>query len=176
MLRQRMESLEEAVLAVRAESSTRGHDPPGYGYPQGSKSIQNGAPSGSDTSSYRFPALEQRRPDTIIRVTSPPGREQEHQPSLSPPVEVARRLSVSATSARPEPPPAMHGSFTLGGHCRRASGPLGSAKTTVPVRPSSTTRPADSRAVSRSYYPGGYGNGNPQVVEGQVPSREGNKS
>ncbi|KAF8133629.1 hypothetical protein EV363DRAFT_1324225 [Boletus edulis] len=171
MLRQRMESLEEAVLAVRAEPSTRGHDPPGYGYPQGSKSLQNGVPCSSDTSSYRFPALEQRRPDTIIRVTSP-GREQEHQPSLSPPMEVARRLSVSATSARPEPPPpTMHGSFTLGGHCRRASGPLSSAKTTLPVRPSSTTRPTDSRAVSRQYYPGAYGNGNPQVVEGQ-----GNKS
>jgi hypothetical protein len=177
MLRQRMESLEEAVLAVRTESSTREQDP-GYGYTQSSKSQQNGAPPIVEPPSpYRFPTSEQRRPDAIIRVTSP-GREQEHQSSLSPPMEVARRLSVSATTGRPEAPQAMHSSFSLGGHRRRPSGSQGSAKGTPSMRPlgerSSTTRPTDSRSGSRPYYPGTYGNGNPLLIEG--PTRDGNKS
>ncbi|KAF8550828.1 hypothetical protein OG21DRAFT_366707 [Imleria badia] len=168
MLRQRMESLEEALLAVRAESST---DPPGYGYSQGTKGHQNGV--GTDTpSSYSFPAPEQRRPDPIIRISSP-GREREHQLSLSPPVEVARRLSVSATTSRPE-----HSPFSLGGHRRRPSGSQGSAKCTPPVRPVAerSTRPTESRTAPRLYYPGTYGNGNSLVVEGQTMSRDGNKS
>ena len=177
MLRQRMESLEEALLAVRAESSTREQDPPGYGYPQSTKVHQNGVPTGADpSSSYSFPAPEQRRPETIIRVSSP-GREREHQPSSSPP---ARRLSVSVTSARPESAQALHGSFTLGGHCRRPSGSQGTVKCTPSARPvgerSSTGRPTDLRAGSRLYYPGTYGNGNALVVEGQTTSRDGNKS
>lgn len=179
MLRQRMESLEEALLAVRAESSARGPDTPGYGYSQ-TKSHQNGVPPGAETpSSYRFPGPGQRGPDAIIGATSP-GREQEHQASLSPPIEVTRRLSISVTNPRPEPSSGMHNSFTLGGHTRRPSGSQGSTKTTPPVRSlgerSSTTRSTDSRAVSRVYYPGVYGNGSPMLVEGQTNTRDGNKS
>jgi hypothetical protein len=161
MLRQRMESLEEAVLAVRAEPSSR--QDLGYGYPH--KLHQNG------TESYRFP---ERKPDTIIRVTSP-GREQEHQPSSSPPVEIVRRLSVSTTTARPEPPQALHGCFTLGGGHSR--GPSGSAKVTPPMRPQGmTARATDSRPASRLYYPGSYTNNNPPLVDGQTTSRVGDKS
>lgn len=175
MLRQRMESLEEALLAVRAEASARGQD--GYGYPQSTKFHQNGIPPCPEaSSSYRFPAPEQRRPDTIIKVTSP-GREQEHQPSLSPPIEVTRRLSVCGTPA----PQALHGSFALGGHNRRASGSQGSAKGTPPVRPqaiperTTTGRQTDSRAASRPYYAGSYVNSNPPLVEGQVSSTRGSE-
>ncbi|KAH0831917.1 hypothetical protein J3R83DRAFT_12800 [Lanmaoa asiatica] len=181
MLRQRMESLEEALLAVRAEASARGQDAAGYAYPPGAKFHQNGvAPCPEPPSSYRFPAPEQRRPDTIIKVTSP-GREQEHQPSLSPPVEVTRRLSVAATTARPEPPQAMHSSFALGSHNRGASGSQGSAKVTPPVRPQTipertpSVRQTDSRPAARLYYPGTYGNSNPPLVE-QMSSRGGDKS
>lgn len=168
VLRQRMESLEEAVLAVRAEPSTR-QDHAGYGYPQAAKLHQNGAES------YRFP---ERKPDAIIRVTSP-GREQEHQPSSSPPVEIVRRVSVSVTAARPEPPQALHGCFTLGSHSRH---PSGSAKVTPPIRPqgiserSAAARPTDSRPAPRMYYPGSYTNSNPPLVEGQTSSRVGDKS
>ena len=181
MLRQRMESLEEALLAVRAEASARGQDGAGYGYPQGGKFHQNGVPPCPDTpSSYRFPAPEQRRPDAIIKVTSP-GGEQEHRPSSSPPVEVTRRLSVSTTTVRPEPPQAMHSSFTLGGHNRVVSGSQGSAKGTPPVRPQAipertpTARQTDSRPAARLYYAGSYGNSNPPV-EGPTSSRGGDKS
>ena len=65
MLRQRMESLEEALLAVRA-GSTREQDGDGYGYPQGTKFHQNGNPPG-------------------FAGTSP------EPPSVSPSVEVTRR-------------------------------------------------------------------------------------
>lgn len=170
MLRQRMESLEEALLAVRAEGPVRGQDGAGYGYPQGAKFHQNGIPCPETPSSYRFPAPEQRRPDTIIRVTSP-GREQEHQPSLSPPIEVTRRPSVSATTARPEPAQALHGPFTLGGHSRRAS-----ASQVRPERRTLAVRQTDSRTAARVHYPGSYGNSNPPLVEGQASSRGGDKS
>jgi len=164
MLRRRMESLEEALLAVRAGSS---QDPAGHGFPQGAKSYQNGALTPAEPPlSYRFP--EQRKPDTT------PGREQEHQPSSSPPVELTRRLSVSATAA----PQAL---FTLGGHSRVPSGSQGSAKGAPTVRPpgiaerSSTARPTESRPAPRLYYPGSYGNGHPLPVEGQASSRVGDK-
>ncbi|KAF9242572.1 hypothetical protein BU15DRAFT_34856, partial [Melanogaster broomeanus] len=62
MLRQRMESLEEALLVVRAETSARGQSAGGYGYPHGPKSHQNGIPQAPEPpSTYRFPAPEQRR-------------------------------------------------------------------------------------------------------------------
>ncbi|KAG8214460.1 hypothetical protein J3R82DRAFT_9483 [Butyriboletus roseoflavus] len=181
MLRQRMESLEEALLAVRAEASAKGQDGAGYGYPQGGKFHQNGIPPCPEApSSYRFPAPEQRRPDAIIKVTSP-GREQEHQPSSSPPVEVTRRLSISTATVRPEPPQALHGSFILGGHNRVVSGSQGSAKSTAPVRPqaiperTSAARQTDSRPAARLYFAGSYGNSNPPI-EGQASSRGGDKS
>ena len=166
MLRQRMESLEEALLAVRAEPSTRGQDPAGYGYPQSAKLHQNGA---EPPLSYRFP---ERKPDAIISVTSP-GRVQEHLPSSSPP---ARRLSVSATSTRPEPPQAMQGCFALGSHSRGPSGSQGSAKITPPMRPQGVpVRVTESRPAPRMYYPGSYVNSNPPLVEGPT-SRVGDKS
>lgn len=178
MLRQRMESLEEALLAVRAESSTRAEDATGPGYAQGAKFHQNGTASAPDPSSYRFPAPDQRRPDTIIKVTSPE-KERDHPSSVSPPMEVTRRPSVSAAGARTEPPPGLHGSFALGGHHRSTSGSQGSAKGTPVVRSqggperTSTTRPTESRTVTRLW---SYGNSNPPVVEGQASSRGGDKS
>ncbi|KAG9315925.1 hypothetical protein JVU11DRAFT_3576 [Chiua virens] len=181
MLRQRMESLEEALLAVRAEGSTREQDPAGYGYPQGSKFHQNGVPSGSEpTSSYRFPAPEQRRPDTIIKVTSSE-REREHQASLSPPVDTTRRLSVSAATARAEAPQGLHSSFGLAGHNRSSSGSQGSAKNAPLVRPqvperTSTARQTDSRTAQRLFFTGPYGNSNPPSGEGATTSRSGDKS
>lgn len=159
MLRQRMESLEEALLAVRAESYTRGQDASGYGY----KHPQNGVSPAADTaSSYRFPGPD-RRTDTIIKVTSPE-REREQQPSLSPPIEVTRRPSVSAASGQ-----VLHGSFGLGGHHRSVSGSQGTAKATPAVRPqaiperTTTVRPSESRAGSRLW---SYGNSH-SPVEGQ---------
>ncbi|KAI9568607.1 hypothetical protein HD554DRAFT_2021982 [Boletus coccyginus] len=168
MLRRRMESLEEAV---RAGAPPSAQDPTGHGYPQGAKSYQNVAPTPAEPPlPSRFP--EQRKPDTT------PGREQEHQPSSSPPVEVTRRLSVSATAARPEPPQVL---FALGGHSRGPSGSQGSAKGAPLVRApgiaerSSTSRPTDSRPAPRLFYPGSYGNGNPLPVEGQASARVGDK-
>ncbi|KAH7885365.1 hypothetical protein F5I97DRAFT_1788554, partial [Phlebopus sp. FC_14] len=98
MLRQRMESLEEVLLGARGDVAGIRPSAGGFGYPQGTKFPQNSVLPGPDPSStYRFPASEQRRTEVVRRITSPSGmQEKELQQSPPPPVEAARRLSVSA--------------------------------------------------------------------------------
>ncbi|KIJ64471.1 hypothetical protein HYDPIDRAFT_89929 [Hydnomerulius pinastri MD-312] len=192
ILRQRMESLEEAVRATRAEASARGQNAGGFGYAQGAKFQQNGIPPGPEPpSTYRFPAPEQRRPEFIRRVSSPGGtRDSDHQHSPPPPVEASRRVSVSATAGRSEPPrlhpgdslqsQGSHSSFgPVGSHNRGAPVPSSSAKGTPPLRPqpvperSSGARQADQRTAPRLYYPGSFGNSSPANIEGRSSSKSG---
>ncbi|KAI5986785.1 hypothetical protein EDC04DRAFT_1520859 [Pisolithus marmoratus] len=83
-LRQRVESLEEAVQTCRGEGSTR--------------VLQT---NGSEPSmTYRFPSSDQRRSDFTRGVLSPE-RPQDKEPQLSPPlIEAPRRISISG--ARPD--------------------------------------------------------------------------
>ncbi|KIK95311.1 hypothetical protein PAXRUDRAFT_827149 [Paxillus rubicundulus Ve08.2h10] len=187
MLRQRMESLEEALLAVRAEASARGQNAGGYGYPQGPKFPQNGIPPGPEPpSTYRFPAPEQRRPDIVKQVASP-GKPQDKEHQQSPPasVEAPRQLSVSATAGHSElvrqhsgdsaQPQGSHSSFSS--HSIR--GAPGSAKSTLSLRPQPTSersaniRQPDQRSTSRLYHPSSYGNSNSAIAEGHSSSRGG---
>ncbi|KAF9220979.1 hypothetical protein BS17DRAFT_810376 [Gyrodon lividus] len=186
MLRQRMESLEETLLAVRAEASARGQNAGGYGYSQGSKFPQNGIPPGPEPpSTYRFPAPEQRRPEVIKRVSSPgKAQDKEHKQSPPSPVEAPRRLSVSAIANRSEltkqhssdsvQSQSSHSPFGLAGSHNR--GP-GSAKGTPSLRPqpvperSSGVRQADLRPAPRLYHPGSYGNSSSAIAEGHSSSR-----
>lgn len=104
VMRQRMDSLEEALRAVRADSArNQSTSSSGVGYPQ-SKFQQNGmSSSGSEpSSSYRFPtsSTEQRR-----RV-SPPSwgtdKDRDRGASRSPDTDRDRRMSASV--ARLEAP------------------------------------------------------------------------
>ena len=164
-MRQRMDSLEEALRAMRADSA-RNQSMNNIGYPQGSKFSQNGMPPGSEpSSSYRFPATEQRR-----RVSSPSwGADKDRGASRSP--DADRRMSISIS--RVEAPRLLSGdtqsqssysSFAPGSSHARG-GPISASNTkgTPPLRPQAvperTHRQADSRQTNRMYYPGSYNGG-----------------
>ncbi|KAF8840760.1 hypothetical protein BDN67DRAFT_601124 [Paxillus ammoniavirescens] len=189
MLRQRMESLEEALLAVRAEASARGQNAGGYGYPQGPKFPQNGIPPGPEPpSTYRFPAPEQRRSDIVKKVASPgkpQDKDKEHQQSPPAPVEAPRQLSVSATAGHSElvrqhpgdsaQPQSSHSSFSshnIRGAPSSAKGALSLRSQPISER-SASIRQADQRSASRLYHPSSYGNSNSAIAEGHSSSRGG---
>ncbi|OJA08795.1 hypothetical protein AZE42_01283 [Rhizopogon vesiculosus] len=167
-MRQRMDSLEEALRVVRADSA-RNQSISSVGYPQGSKFSQNGMPSSSEpSSSYRFPATEQRR-----RV-SPPSWGADKDRGASPSPDSDRRMSVSIT--RVEAPRLLssdtqsgsYSSFAPGSSHTRggpvsasASNPKGtppSRSQAVPER-TSAHRQADTRQTNRMFYPGSYNGG-----------------
>lgn len=173
-MRQRMDSLEEALRAVRADS-VRNQSTSGVGYPQ-SKFPQNGmSSSGSEpSSSYRFPntSTEQRR-----RV-SPPSwgtdKDRDRCASRSPDTDRDRRMSTSV--ARLDAPRLEQGqsqsqsqtpyspfvtSSSRGGPVVPASNP----KCTPPLRSQAVPGPERSNALrqaqadgarppGRMYYPG----------------------
>ncbi|KAG0704304.1 hypothetical protein DFH29DRAFT_390055 [Suillus ampliporus] len=163
-MRQRMDSLEEALRAVRADSA-RNHS---MSYPQGSKFPQNGMSSGSEpSSSYRFPTTEQRR-----RVSPPSwGTDKDRGASRSP--DADRRMSISV--ARLEPPRLLssdaqsqvpYSPFTAtSSHGRGGPVPVSNPKGTPPLRSQavperiSTHRQSDARQPNRMYYPGSYNGG-----------------
>lgn len=149
-LRQRVESLEEAVQISRGEGSSRvsqtnGSEPP---------------------IAYRFPPSDQRRSDFTKGVLSP-DRLQDKEPQRSPPlIEASRRISISG--GRPDPTRMInveggplqgsHPPFgPSGSHSR--GGPPGSSKGTPPLRSqaiperSINVRQADPRPITRLAYP-----------------------
>ncbi|KAI6030649.1 hypothetical protein F5J12DRAFT_954221 [Pisolithus orientalis] len=171
-LRQRVESLEEAVQTTRGEGSTRGPQTNGgSGYLHNMAALQNSSPPGSEPSTtYRFPAPDQRRSDFTRAVLSPE-RPQDKEPQRSPPliIEASRRISISG-GTRPDPARMInveggqlqgsHPSFGPSGHHSRG-GPPGSSKGTPPLRPQTLpersinvrqTDPAP-RSSSRLVYP-----------------------
>ena len=165
-MRQRMDSLEEALRAVRADSA-RNQSMSSVSYPQGSKFSQNGMPSGSEpSSSYRFPATEQRR-----RV-SPPSWGNDKDRCASPSPDTDRRMSVSIT--RVEAPRLLssdaqsqgsYSSFAPGTSHPRGSVSVSNPKGTPPLRSqavperTSAHRQADARQTNRMFYPGSYNGG-----------------
>lgn len=166
-MRQRMDSLEEVLRAVRADSA-RNQSMSNVGYPQGSKFPQSGMPPGSEpSSSYRFPATEQRR-----RV-SPPSWGADKDRGASPSPDTDRRMSVSIT--RVEAPRLLssdtqsqgsYSSFTPGpSHTRGGPVSASNPKGTPPLRSqavperTSAHRQADTRQTSRLFYPGSYNGG-----------------
>ncbi|KAG1745818.1 uncharacterized protein EDB91DRAFT_1199333 [Suillus paluster] len=162
-MRQRMDSLEEALRAARADSA-RTHSMSNIGYPQGSKFPQNGMSSSSEpSSSYRFPTTDQRR-----RVSPPSwGTDKDRGASRSP--DTDRRMSISV--ARLEPSRMMssdqsqvpYSPFTS--TPRSGPVPASNPKGTPPLRSqavperTSTHRQADARQTNRMYYPGSYNGG-----------------
>lgn len=167
-MRQRMDSLEEAFRAARADS-TRSQSMSGVGYPPGSKFSQNGIPPGSEpSSSYRFPNTEQRR-----RV-SPPSWGADKERGTSPSPDTDRRMSISIArvdaprllpgDAQPQGSYSSFGPGSRGGPVS-ASNPKGtppSRSQVVPERPSAH-RQADSRQTNRMFYPGSYNGGSGDV-------------
>lgn len=165
-MRQRMDSLEEALRAMRADSA-RNQSMSSVSYPQGSKFSQNGMPSGSEpSSSYRFPATEQRR-----RV-SPPSWGNDKDRCASPSPDTDRRMSVSIT--RVEAPRLLpsdaqsqssYSSFAPGTSHPRGSVSVSNPKGTPPLRSqavperTSAHRQADARQTNRMFYPGSYNGG-----------------
>ena len=158
-LRQRIDSLEE--------SARTGRGPPNVGY---SIPMQNGvAASGSaeSSSSYRFPAPDQRRSE-FTRGGPSPEKPQDKEPQRSPPlvVESSRRISISG--GRPDSTrliaveggqfPGAHGSFGPPGSLGRGPPPSSSSKGTPPLRPqtvperSTGARQTDQRTVGRLPY------------------------
>ncbi|KAH7913418.1 hypothetical protein BJ138DRAFT_994100, partial [Hygrophoropsis aurantiaca] len=105
-LHQRLEALEEALNASRAEALSRMQSGNGTGYSQSLKSSQNGLPPGPEPpSTYRFPATapipEQLKPEFVRRVSSP-GRTVERERAQSPPPsDNTRRMSVSSSRLDP---------------------------------------------------------------------------
>lgn len=159
-MRQRMDSLEEALRAVRADSARN----QSAGYPQGSKFPQNGMSSGSEpSSSYRFPTANEPR-----RRVSPPswGTDKDRAASRSP--DPDRRMSVSV--ARLEAPPRLisgdiqsQAPYSPFAATSGRSGPVPASnpKRTPPLRSQpvperTSTRQADARPPNRMYYSGSY--------------------
>lgn len=149
-LRQRVESLEEAVQTSWGEGSTRapqtnGSEPP---------------------IAYRFPPSDQRRSDFTKGVLSP-DRLQDKEPQRSPPlIEASRRISISG--GRPDPTRMINvdGGPLQGSHppfgpsgTHSRGGPPGSSKGTPPLRSqaiperSINVRQADPRPTTRLAYP-----------------------
>ncbi|KAG6336753.1 hypothetical protein ID866_2322 [Astraeus odoratus] len=166
VLRQRMESLEEAMQTGRGEAQARGAQcSGGSAHSHNSTGLQNGLPAGPEPSlSYRFPGTDQRRAEFTRGVPSPE-RPQDKEPQRSPPlVESSRRISIS--SGRPDATRMVtmeggqfQGSFgPPGSHSRVGTGQPGSSKGTPPLRPqpiperSCGARQPDQRAAPRLSY------------------------
>ncbi|KAH7921898.1 hypothetical protein BV22DRAFT_1114153 [Leucogyrophana mollusca] len=191
-LHQRMEALEEALQASRAEGLGRIQGGGSVGYPQGLKYTQNGLPPGPEPpSTYRFPATapipEQRRPEFVRRVSSP-GRTAERERAQSPPPsDSTRRMSVSSSRLDPlrQPlpdtlqPQGSYGTFSSQpvSHGRAGPVPSNSTRGTPPSRPqpiperSPSSRQAEPRPPPRLYYPGSINNTSAAGAEGGSSSR-----
>ncbi|KAI6123440.1 hypothetical protein EDD16DRAFT_1827987 [Pisolithus croceorrhizus] len=167
-LRQRVESLEEAMQTSRGEGSTRAPQTNGgSGYLHNTTALQNGSSPGSEPPMpYRFPPSDQRRSDFTRGVLSPE-RPQDKEPQRSPPVmEASRRISISG--GRPDPTRMINveGGQLQGSHPpfgpsgpHSRGGPSGSSKGTPPLRSqniperSINVRQADPRPLTRLAYP-----------------------
>ncbi|KAG1822956.1 uncharacterized protein BJ212DRAFT_1296878 [Suillus subaureus] len=194
-MRQRMDSLEEALRAVRADSArNQSSSGSGVGYPQ-SKFQQNGmSSSGSEpSSSYRFPTTssEQRR-----RVSPPSwGTDKDRDRATSPSPDTDRDRRMSASVARLETPRLDQGQpqsqsqtpyspFAASSSRGGPVVPASNAKGTPPLRSqvvpgperSNTLRQTQAdvaRPPGRMYYPGsgafngGCGSGSGETARGE---------